>query len=124
MRFNLEGEITESKRESTLAGLNGTVGVTYHPGITGQKAVDLSEATAIIQIYGQGFGFAKAVVDPLEFREGDERIAQLEAKVDGLLARVTTRGDMLQGIQRLLEAGYRLTVGRAPLRLGTGLPEV
>ena len=56
--------------------------------------------------------------------ERQERIAQVEAEIDGLLARVLMLREMLQRHQRLLEAPDRFPVGRARGGLGTGLTKV
>src|SRR5215216_6206561 len=56
--------------------------------------------------------------------ERQERIAEVEAEIDGLLARLLMLRKMPQRDQRLLEAPYRLPVGRARGGLVTGLTEV
>ena len=53
-----------------------------------------------------------------------QRIAQVEAEIDGLLARGATVGEMLEGRQGLLKGRSRLPQGRALDRLGPGLSAI
>ena len=48
----------------------------------------------------------------LEASEGQERIAQGQPEIDGLLDRVPPFRQMLERAERLLEGPHRLTVGR------------
>src|SRR5919108_467118 len=78
----------------------------------------------IAQRLGEGLGLAQVVEDRPVVAEHKERMAQVEAQIDGLLQGITTFREMLQRAQGLLEARHRLAVGGARLRLGAGLPGV
>ena len=84
----------------------------------------VSNPPLIGQRPGQSFGFAKIRNDPRELAEGEERCAKVEAEVDRLLQRLPGLGQVLEGRERLLEAGDRLAVGRSSEGLGAGLTEV
>src|SRR5262249_32266365 len=61
---------------------------------------------------------------PTMLSERQERIAEAEAEIDGLLACVLMLREMLKRHQRLLEVLDRLPVGRTRRGLGTGLTKV
>ena len=89
-----------------------------------QIGEDPPQPALIAQRLGEGLGLAQVFEDRPVISERKERIAQVEAQIDGLLDGVTTVREMLQRTQRLLEARHRLAVGRARHRLGPGLPAV
>ena len=78
----------------------------------------------VVQRLGEGLSLAQNITHPHEFSQRKERRAQVEPQIDGLLVRVTTLGEMLQGQQRLFTARHRLAVGRVLGRLGTCEPAV
>ena len=73
---------------------------------------DPPEPAVIVQGLGQGFGLAQVVEESPKVAKHDERSAQVEPEIDGLLAQVATVGEMPQGHERLLEVGHRLPIGR------------
>jgi len=56
--------------------------------------------------------------------EGRERASELEPDVDHLLAALPRRGEALEGLERLLEVGGGLPVGKSPESLDASLREV
>ena len=54
----------------------------------------------------------------------DQGAAGVEVEIDGLLRPLATLRKMLERVERLLEAGDRLPVGRARHRLLSGLTEI
>ncbi len=62
---------------------------------------------------GQAFGFAEIPAELLEFCERVERRVKMEAKIDRLPQPLAGLREMRQSRQRLLEAGDRLSIGRA-----------
>src|SRR5215470_5485653 len=60
----------------------------------------------------------------LEFSERKECRSKVEAKIDGLFARLASLGEMPEGRQRLLEAAHRLPVRRTRTGLEAGLTQV
>ena len=61
---------------------------------------------------------------PSMLSERQERIAEVEAEIDSLLAHILMLREMLQRDQCLLEAPYRFPVGRAQGRLETSFPAI
>jgi hypothetical protein len=59
--------------------------------------------------------------DSHEISEQPERIAQVESDINGLSERIAALRELPEGTQSLLKARHRLTIGRAPKRLGTSL---
>src|SRR5581483_2652864 len=72
-----------------------------------------AQPPGIVQVNRQGFGFVEILDELVELTEGLEGDAQLEPKIDSLLARLATLREATQGRQRVLEVGDRLAVGRA-----------
>src|SRR3989442_1404162 len=77
-----------------------------------------SQPALIAQGLSQAFRLAKVVENPPALSEGMERIAQVEAEIDGLLEGLAALREMPQRTERLLEPRHRLPVGRAVEGLG------
>ena len=73
-----------------------------------QIARELSQPALITERLGEGFRLAQVVEEPPGFAEGLQRIAQIEAEIDSLLARGAIVGEMLKGRQGLLKGHGRL----------------
>src|SRR5262249_5152696 len=101
-----------------------------HPGLARDAldlslpAVELREAAAVAQCFGDRLRIAQVGEQAVELAEREERAAQVEADVDGLLGRLATGGHVSKRDQRLLEVAPCLPVGRARRRLLAGLPQV
>src|SRR5712691_3447716 len=90
----------------------------------GQVTEYPSQPALIAQGLSQAFRLAKVVEKPPELSEGVERIAQVEAEIDGLFDGLAALREMLQRTERLLEPRHRLPVGRPVEGLGARLTEV
>jgi hypothetical protein len=64
------------------------------------------------------------IEQPWVLAEGRERASELEPEVDRRLGALTRRGEALEDLERLLEVGGSLPVGRASEGLDARLPEV
>src|SRR5206468_13004769 len=72
----------------------------------------------------EGFGLLEEGPYPFPLAERVERGAEVEAEVEGLGDRVGILWQPPERVERLLEAGSRLAVGRAHESLGAGLAQV
>src|SRR5216110_1632182 len=84
----------------------------------------LPEPALVTQRLRETLGPEEVVEEPRELAERNERTAQMEAEIDGLLGPHGALGEMPQRGERLLEERRRFSVGRAVDRLGTGLPQI
>ena len=91
-------------------------------------ATDLSQATRIVEGFGEGLGLAQICQDTPQVARRKERCAQGESDIDGLLARLTVLWQMREGAERLLEVRHGLPMRRAlegalpgPLPIGQGV---
>src|SRR5437870_10124765 len=109
------GALTEGARVPRAPG---------HPEIVAQVDRGPAEPPSIVELPGQNFRFAEVSVKRLESSEGQERVAEVEAKVDGLLDRLPALREVTQRGQRLLETGDGLAIARARERLGPGLTQI
>jgi hypothetical protein len=102
IRCHLQGRTSQGRRggNGALAGLDGTVMIAQHIKIGRHKVGNPCQPPLIAQGLGEDFGLAEVVEDLPKFSEMKERRAQAEPEVDGLLERVTTLREMLQGHQR------------------------
>src|SRR5262245_49790964 len=73
---------------------------------------------------GQPCGLVEDREDPGELGEWEQRGAEIEAEVDGLLRRLAILGQMRKSGQGLVEKGHRFSVSRARCRLLAGLAQV
>ena len=110
--------------EGALARRNGTLVVTHRRERIAQIVRDQAEPMGIAQRLGEGLGGTDVVEHARVFPEWQQRTAQVEADIDGLLVPGAALRELLQGHQRLLEGGHRLAVGRARHRPGPRLPAV
>ena len=69
---------------------------------------------------GEALGLPRVLEDSADLSQGRQRLAQLEAQIDGLLEHVPGLRKMGHGRQRLLPAGHGLSEGAAGHRLGGG----
>jgi hypothetical protein len=65
----------------------------------------------IAQSLGEELSLVQVFEDSSMVSEHKERIAQVEAKIDGLLDGVTIFREMLRSAQRLLQVAYRGAIG-------------
>jgi hypothetical protein len=123
---NLQADISQGcgYGQSALGVCETTVKVAQAPQTGCHIARELSQSAGIAQGLSQGFRLAQVVEDALHVVKGQQRIAQVEVEINGLLARVATVREMLEGHQTLLKGRYRLLEGRAFGRLGARLPTV
>src|SRR5712691_3333525 len=126
MRHDLEIEIAESVGESEhlLAGLESTLLITLLPQTQGHIDEGPPQVMLIAQGLGETFGLSQVGKDLLPVSKGHERNAQVKAQIDGLLAYLTTIGEMSEGSQRLLKVRHRLPIGPTCCCLGPCLPAV
>jgi hypothetical protein len=61
-----------------------------------QVGTHASQAALIAQGFHKGLGFVKAFAHPFECGERQERAAQVEPEVDGLLQDISALGEVLQ----------------------------
>jgi hypothetical protein len=73
-----------------------------------QIARELSQPALIPERLGEGFRLAQVVENPPLLVKEMQRITQVEAEINGLLARGATVGEMLEGCQGLLKGLGRL----------------
>jgi hypothetical protein len=62
-----------------------------------QIAGEMCKPALITEGLGERFRLAQVVEEPPILVEGMQRIAQIEAEIDGLLTRGATVGEMLEG---------------------------
>src|SRR6516162_3403398 len=72
----------------------------------GQKDRDLSQSTRVVEGRRQGLGFVQSRQDTPKVAGRQERRAQGEPEIDGLLARVALLRQMRKGAERLLEIAH------------------
>ena len=84
----------------------------------------MSQPALITKRLGKRFRLAQVSEEPPLLMEGMQRIAQVEAEINRLLARGAIVGEMLKGRQGLLKGLSRLPQGRALDRPGPGLATV
>src|SRR5712691_4898113 len=120
MRHDLEIEIAESvgEREHLLAGLESTLLITFLPQTQGHIDEGPPQATLIAQGLGETFGLSQVGKDLLPVAKWHKGNAQVKAQIDGLLAYLTTIGEMSESPQRLPKVRHRLAIGRTCQRLG------
>src|ERR1043166_7509682 len=100
------------EHEGALGGSDGLVIRPPEKKIVGQKERDLSQPTRVIEGLREGLRFTQVRQDTLQVACRQERRAQGESEIDGLLARAARLRQTLEGTERLLEVAHRLTVGR------------
>ena len=112
LRRDREANIPQvcGNRQGALAGREGAVRVACLPKMGEQIGRDPPQPVLIAQGFGEGFGFLQVDEDPLEFAQRIERIAQVEAEINGLRLGVRTLWELVQRLQRLLEVRHRLAV--------------
>src|SRR5262245_46158683 len=84
----------------------------------------MSQPALITKRLGKRFRPAQVSEEAPLLMEGMQRIAQVEAEINRLLARGAIVGEMLKGRQGLLKGLSRLPQGRALDRPGPGLATV
>ena len=98
--------------------------VAGHSGIVAHVDRDPTEPALIVESPGEAFGLVQARANPVGLGQGQKRIAQIEADVDGRFQHVAGFRQPLQRLQGLLEARHRFAVGGQPHGAGSGLAEV
>src|SRR5215831_13630309 len=101
MHHNLETEIAKivSKRERPLAGVEGALCLTHLPKSCGHIDEGLSQPILITQGVGEPFGISQGCKDLFHFCKWNKCNAEIKAQIDGLLAPLTTVGEMREGFQ-------------------------
>src|SRR5690349_21425293 len=91
------------------------------------KEGDLPQPPGIVEGFSEGFSLAQHLEDAPKGARRQERRAQGEAQINGLLTRVAIRRKLLQGTECPLKGYRRLPGGRAserplagPLPVGEG----
>jgi hypothetical protein len=115
IRREAAADIAADSRQGqrALARCDGALVVTQIEEILGYRGGEPPRSMGIVQGRGQGDGLAQEIQDPSAIAEYRERAAQVEPQINGLLAGVTTLGEVLEGFQRLLEGRQRLTICRS-----------
>ena len=123
---NLQADVPQGcgNGQRALGGHQSFVNMALIPQTHRQIARELSQPALIAERLGKRFRLAQVVEEPRLLVEGMQRIAQVEAEIDGLLAHGTSVGEMLEGRQGLLKGLGRLPEGRAldapcPLPVGS-----
>ena len=113
-----------SEFESTLASGDRLIMRTHNNEMDYQRERDLSQPMVVVESHREGFSLAQSHQDTPRIAEWAECRAQGEPEIDGLLACVTSVGEMLEGAERLLEVSCGLAVGRLCQGLLPRLPAV
>ena len=108
-RYQLD--LTLRRAEGALARLHGTVCLAHCPRRGAQIDEDPALPPSVPERAREGLGFPQVRIHSLALSEGVERVAQFEAKIDGLLQRVRAVGKVPQGLERLLKVSYCLAAG-------------
>src|SRR6266446_6844625 len=115
-RFHLQGSIAERDRE--LEGLPArrysAIGVSRYPAYQGQPGQYPSQPGPIVEPSGQGLGLAQQGETP-------PILSQREAEINGQHPGVAGLGQVREGLDGVLEGGYRLVERGAFGGPGTGL---
>jgi hypothetical protein len=98
-RLHLQGEVLEraGDGEGALARLDGAVRVAQQPGMAAQIGEDQPQPPLVPESAGETLRFLQVRVRPLRLSKRQERVAQVEAKIDGLCHRVPALGEVPQG---------------------------
>src|SRR5438093_4846370 len=83
-----------------------------------------SQSSRIIKRSGQPFGFLEISPDGRQLVQREERLPELETKIDRALDLLARGSRWMQGLQCLLEAGHGLRIGRAGESLVAGVPQL
>src|SRR6267378_8397427 len=109
-RFHLQGSIAERDRE--LEGLPArrysAIGVSRYPAYQGQPGQYPSQPGPIVEPSGQGLGLAQQGETPPILSQWDQRLSQREAEINGQHPGVAGLGQVREGLDGVLEGGYRL----------------
>jgi hypothetical protein len=123
---NLEGDV----RLRLADGQGAKADLERRPEIAGLRQPDhlvvqrAAEAALVADGFREGFGLIEEGPHPSPLAEREKRVAEVEAEVERLGDRVGMLRQPPERVQRLLEAGGRLAVGRAHEDLGAGLAQV
>jgi len=82
------------------------------------------QPTLVTQRLGKRYGCVQDVVEPSIFAERQERPIQMLAEINGLLQRVAALREVLQGYQRLLQAGHGFLVGGTLHGISGGVAQI
>ncbi|HEU5322500.1 MAG TPA: hypothetical protein VFX28_16960, partial [Methylomirabilota bacterium] len=123
---NLDGDV----RLRLADGHGATSSLDRRPEIVGPPELDrlvvqrAAEAALVADGLCEGFGLVEEGPHPSLLAERLERVAEVEADIEGLGDRVGGLWQSPERVERLLEAGGRLAVGRSHEDLGAGLAQV
>ena len=123
---HLDGDV----RLRLADGQGATSGLERRREVAGVHELDrlvVQRATEAALVAGglrESFGLVEEGPHPSKLAERHERAAEVEAEVEGLGDRVGMLRQPPERVERLLEAGGRLAVGRAQEDLGAGLAQV
>jgi hypothetical protein len=106
--------VTEGDGQSPLMQLDRAVRVTRHPGPNRKRAEGLPRSALVAEPHGESLGLADMLGTLRRSARRQQGGARVEVEVDGLLRPRATLREMRERVERLLEAGGRLPVGRAP----------
>src|SRR5262249_9050519 len=72
------------------------------------------ESRTITELFGHAFGLAEPFEHPVELSQRMQGVSKLEAEVDGTGGGGRVRRDMIESLERLLEAGRGFAVRATP----------
>src|SRR4051812_22532565 len=112
--LDLEREVPYGAGDSdgALTRFDGVVRGAHRQSVGALVDGDPSQPPWVFQRAGEGLGFLQVRIHPLALSEWVQRVAQVEAEIDGLFARAPALGELPQRLERLLEVRQCLPVRR------------
>jgi hypothetical protein len=123
---NFDGDV----RLRLADGQDAKAGLERRPEMAGLREPDdvvvqrAAEAALVSDGLREGFGLVEEGPDPSWLAEREERVAEVEADVEGLGDPVGMLWQPPERLERLLEARGRLAMGRAHKDLGASLTQI
>ncbi len=121
--LHLQGALAERGRklEGLPACCNGAVEVSREPEYHGHPGQHSSQPGPIVERPGQVLGLTQQGAAPPMLSQCVQRFIQSEAELEGQHPGVAVLGQVLEGLEGLLEGGHRLAERGAVPGPGTGL---
>ena len=125
-RHNLQAHVSDFARhgQSTLSPLDRLVLVSSQTEVVGKVSRHSPQSVLIVEGRRERFCFIEALADGPELAERLQCVAEIEPEIDRLLAQLASLGQVLDGVQRLVEPGHGFAVGGARKCLRGRLPQV
>ena len=126
MRHGMQAEVPKrcGQHQGALATRDRTVQVPCQQAVMAHPYNGPPQPTLVTQRLGKRYGCVQDVVEPSIFAERQERPIQMLAEINGLLQRVAALREVLQGYQRLLQAGHGFLVGGTLHGISGGVAQI